>query len=439
MNNNRLQLKIIGLFCILLTGMLAIQAFSISGSIAVTEDNVINNILEKEGEDYHVRYETDKTAPLPKLRNLQAFVGTAKMPQELADTIRGREDGLYETDGPGSIPGPSPYNILIRTLSDGKKLYLFYNPSQYIKETNMLVDTRDIHILIFSATAIFGITLFCILGFIVFKPLRSLSEKVKNAKPESMEHDFPEAVRDDEIGLLARNIQGSYDRIQKFVERERQFTRNVSHELRTPLSVITGAVDLIPVVAPDAPPHLEKVLARINRATGHMRQTITTFLWLAREENIRNTDHVCDVNAAVQSAMEDLPLQLKHEGVELSLHEDTQLLIPAPESVFLIVFTNILTNALTYTKAGTVDVRIGADHVSVSDTGLGIPEGIANDIHKPHIRGENSKGFGLGLSIATDICDRFNWQLSIHSRQPTGTKATISFTKQANQTIFSQS
>lgn len=427
MKNNRLQYKTIGLFCLLLTGMLIFQSETISGSIEITEDNVISDILRKESIAYRERYEKDKGTPLPQLQNLQAYVGTHTMPQDLLNTVREKEDGLYATDGPDSIPGPESHDILITSLPDGKRLYLFYKSDHILQESNEILQTKYLRILMLIGTVGFGIVLSCIIGFIVFKPLRSLSEKVGSAGPENMTKDFPEAVRNDEIGLLARNIQDSYKRIQKFVERERQFTRDVSHELRTPLSVITGATDLIPVLLPEVSPKLEKALVRIDRATSHMQQTITTFLWLAREENIKDADVFCDVNSAIHATIEDLPPSLIRDGVELNVHPGEHLVIPAPENIFRIVFSNLLTNALTYTASGSVDVMVETRRVVIRDTGEGIPEDIAKDILRPHVQGKTSKGFGLGLSIATDICSRFDWQLSIQRRETGGTEAAITF------------
>ncbi len=426
-SNNRLQFKVIGIFCLLLTGMLAFQAETISGSIEITEDNVIGDILQKEASAYQDQYQTEKVTPLPRLQNLQAYVGTSEIPQELQNTIRDRKEGIYETDGPDSIPGPERYNILISSLPDGNKLYLFYHSDQTLKESSGLLKTKHIRILMFVATAGFGIILVCITGFIVFKPLRSLSERVESAGPENITRDFPEIVRNDEIGLLARNIQDSYKRIQKFVERERQFTRDVSHELRTPLSVITGAADLIPVLLPEPDPKLEKALTRINRATGHMQQTISTFLWLAREENLKDDDVFCDVNSAIHATIEDLPATLIPKDVELNVLQGDHLVIPAPENIFRIVFSNLLTNALSFTTSGSIDIEVKGHKVTITDTGEGIPEAIAQKILQPHVQGKTSKGFGLGLSIATDVCSRFNWELSIRRREAKGTKATITF------------
>lgn len=427
MKYNQLQFQIIASFSLLLIVLLALQTMTISGSAQISEDNTINDIMEKEATDYIARYATDTQTPLPRLHDLQVFVGTANMPRPLHDTVRGRGDGLYETDGPGSIPGPPAFNILIRTLPDGKKLYLFYNVDEYIKETNQFLQTPDVVIVMSIATAILGIILFFIIGFIVFKPLRVLAEKVKNARPDTMEDDFTEAARQDEIGLLATNIRHSYRRIQKFAEREQQLTRDVSHELRTPLSVITGAVDLIPIAVKDTNPQLDKLLGRINRATHNMEQTITTILWLAREENVRDTTESCDVNATIHEIIEDLPQSLQKEGVTLNAHHDEHLIIAAPENIFRIVFSNLLTNALSFTQSGSVDVLIGPNTVTISDTGEGIPAAMAQEVLKPHVQGKASKGFGLGLAIVKNICDRFGWQLSLSRRSPHGTVAEITF------------
>lgn len=428
MKNKRLQLTIITTFCVLMTIMLGLQALTICGSVAITEDNVINFILEEEATRYIESRSIDENAPRPQLSRLQTFVGTADMPDEFISTIIGKSDGLYETEGPGKIPGPDGYNILIKTIPDSKdKLYLFYKIAEPLRETNVAFHTVDIYLMLFGATTLLGIVLSWIVGFIVFKPLRNLAEKIDKVTPEDTERIANEATRRDEIGLLAGNIQQSYKRINKLVERERRFTRDVSHELRTPLSIIKGATDLIPIALPEPTPKVDRLLARIHRATDHMQETITTFLWLARADNLGNTNDFCDVNAAVHTTVQDLKPSLKKDDVKLTLQQDEHILIPVPEGFFRIVFSNLLTNALTHTQSGSIDIRIEGSRVTVSDTGTGIPDDISQSILEPYVQGKRSTGFGLGLSIAKNICDRFDWQLSIKKRPPAGTLATISF------------
>jgi signal transduction histidine kinase len=67
------------------------------------------------------------------------------------------------------------------------------------------------------------------------------------------------------------------------------------------------------------------------------------------------------------------------------------------------------------------------DRLVVSDTGSGIKESDLDNITQPHIRGTDSNGFGLGLSIVKRLCDRFGWQFEIKSEVDRGTTAQLIF------------
>lgn len=429
MNTKSLRFRAIAAFCILSIGLLAVYSLALFGSKRVAEDTVINNILQDEASDFFHRYQTDKAASPPVMRSLSAYVGTNGMPLEFRATIDGIEDGMYETEGPGSIPGPLGYNILIQTIpGEERKLYLFYDSNKILNDNECNLDGTAINLIVFVITAIFGIMLSCIIGSIIFKPLRSLTESVKKSSPDNGEHLYPEAERDDEIGLLARNINNSFNRVQSFAEREQQFTRDASHELRTPLSVIKGAADLIPLALTEKNASIDKLLGRIQRSTINMEQIINTFLWLAREDNLSNSGEQCDVAQTVRKVTEDLAFLVEQKRVELIVSVDDDMKLDAPEQVFCIVLTNILTNAISYTGGGSVNVLAKQGKVTVWDTGPGIPDEIMSDITQPHVRGEASNGFGLGLSIVQRLCDRFGWRLTIENRQQAGTVASVEFT-----------
>lgn len=432
MKYKSLRFRAIASFCILSIGLLAVNTFAINGASSLTEDRVFAHIMKRETASYFERYKTNPDTYLPRLADLNVYVELDSMPPEFKATVEGVKDGTYETSGPGSIPGIAGYNILIETFpGEEKKLYLFYDTDQVIYDYKELWDISDILIFIFIAIALFGIILSCIIGTIIFKPLRSLTDRVKGTGPDNIIQDFPETKREDEIGLLARNINHSFQRGQAFIEREQQFTQSASHELRTPLSVIKGAADLIPIALSGNTTAIDKLLGRINRATKNMEDTISTFLWLAREENLSDTSEQCSVTTIVDKVAKELGPLLEKKQVKLHVHLDGDMIIPATPQVVWIVFSNILTNAITYTGTGAISVLAEQYRITVSDTGPGIPKALIDDVTQPHVRGVNSNGFGLGLSIVKSLCDRFNWQLSIQNRQSGGTIVSVVFQEEA--------
>jgi len=89
---------------------------------------------------------------------------------------------------------------------------------------------------------------------------------------------------DDEVGVLARAIAAREEALQRFVQRESNFTGDVSHELRTPLTVMQGGLEVLELQLQNTP-HAERlapVLSRLSRTTARMSNTVRTLLMLAR-------------------------------------------------------------------------------------------------------------------------------------------------------------
>jgi signal transduction histidine kinase len=97
---------------------------------------------------------------------------------------------------------------------------------------------------------------------------------------------------------------------------------------------------------------------------------------------------------------------------------------------------NLIGNAIKYSKPdGAVEVRIHKEpefvKISVSDTGIGIPEEDLPHIWEEFFRAKNAHlagipGTGLGLSIVKQYVDRFGGQVSVESTTNQGTTFTVS-------------
>jgi signal transduction histidine kinase len=119
--------------------------------------------------------------------------------------------------------------------------------------------------------------------------------------------------------------------------------------------------------------------------------------------------------------------------LDLRLGEIDQVLVCGDQDRLKQVLLNLISNAIKYTPSGG-DVVVGlgkADnqaHLTVSDTGPGIPEEDRPYIFDRFYRGEKSrtrskdgKGFGLGLSIAYWIVRNHGGHIDVTANQPKGT------------------
>ena len=97
------------------------------------------------------------------------------------------------------------------------------------------------------------------------------------------------------------------------------------------------------------------------------------------------------------------------------------------------VFTNLVGNAIKFTDEGSITVRQTADeegvHVSVSDTGIGIPEDLLPHIFDKFYRVENivhtKEGTGLGLALVRGIVEYHGGWVEVESREGAGTVFTV--------------
>lgn len=232
-------------------------------------------------------------------------------------------------------------------------------------------------------------------------PLSRLSDVFAEASPSHLPTGFAESLPDDEVGALARTLQGLLVRIEAFVDREREFTRDASHELRTPLAVIRSACERMQA-RNDLPPDHRLQVGHIAQSVQQLERTVSTLLMLAREEHLQEAPTVVALLPVIERVIVDQAplLEGRDVCVELRVDADAQAWLPA--AVLHVVLSNLVGNAFAHTLEGTVSIAVDGDWLDISNPGTGV--GAASLL--PFAKGAASNGHGLGLSIVQRLCAR---------------------------------
>ncbi len=217
------------------------------------------------------------------------------------------------------------------------------------------------------------------------------------------------------------------ERVDSFIARERDFTRDASHELRTPLTVIRMATDLIS--------HDEALsersrrsLARIQDANEAMESIMDALLLLARDREVALETEDFPVRDVVHAEVERIRPLLDGKDVQLDVDIKEAPELHGPPRVLGVILRNLLGNAVRFTDVGHIQIRLLADRVEVKDTGIGMDAATLARAFEPFYRTDASAtGAGLGLSIAQRLGDRCGWPVQLDSTPGQGTKATILF------------
>ncbi|MHB0877470.1 MAG: ATP-binding response regulator, partial [Anaerolineae bacterium] len=220
-----------------------------------------------------------------------------------------------------------------------------------------------------------------------------------------------------------------------------QFAANIAHELRTPLNVILGfseMMHLTPEVYGEAgwTPQVHRDIAQIYTASRHLLQLVDDVLDLSRLNTERATlrKDLCDLSQLVQEVVETAGQLVRDRPIRLKIDLDPavpRLLLDATrmrQALF-----NLLNNAIRFTDEGEITVRSQRREdgvlVTVSDTGVGIPEGELESIFDEFYQPEGSavragKGIGLGLAIARRFVQMHGGRIWAES-PPTGSAVEV--------------
>jgi PAS domain S-box-containing protein len=236
------------------------------------------------------------------------------------------------------------------------------------------------------------------------------------------------------IGLLgvSRNIT---ERKRLEIAKD-DFVNMVSHELRTPLTSIKEAIALVTegAAGPINDEQLE-FLAAAKRNVDRLARLINDVLNLQKLQSGRIDFRMAlgDINEVLRDVHALMLPTARDKGVALVLDLDPAV----PETVFdkdklIQVVTNLANNALKFTDAGNVTLTSaregdGAIRVTVSDTGIGIPEEEIKNLFKAFsqvssaARGK-SGSTGLGLAISKEIIAAHYGRIWVESRPGRGSK-----------------
>jgi signal transduction histidine kinase len=398
---------------------LGVYAAANSGRQAIARQE-----LEREAQYYGRQLARDPDAPLPDTWLIRGYRQAPGQPDAVPLELRGLAPGYHQVRLSDGMLG----TVLV---SDGPhgRLYLLFNN-----------DRPNTVVMLFGLVPVVLVVLIIYLAtWLTYRASRkALSPVIALAKvirrwnpdhpePESLAPGNLPAATDSDIEVLVTALYNFANRLEAFVERERNFTRDASHELRTPLTVMKIAVDVL--ADEDMSPFAQRSLARIRRSVREMEALIETFLVLARESDtgLRDEDFLAnDVVAAEVARYREL---MGGKPVELNLVEHARFALHAPPRVFAVMVGNLIRNACLYTEQGSVTVEVAADKVRVTDTGCGMSEDDLERAFQAFYRGSRTgdKGHGIGLAIVRRIADRYGWQVTLESKLGEGTIATAYF------------
>ena len=215
----------------------------------------------------------------------------------------------------------------------------------------------------------------------------------------------------------------------------REFTANVSHELKTPLTSISGMAEIMKsgIVRPEDMPEFA---GDIHRESKRLIALVEDIIHLSQLDEGGILPQHTDVE--LKGLAEQVLLRLRHQaeqaGVELKL-EGEGFEVSGISGVLEEMIYNLCDNAVKYNRHGgsvTVNVDPAARTLTVTDTGIGIPEADQQRVFERFYRVDKSRsrqigGTGLGLSIVKHGAALHDIRIELSSVPDEGTSVKLNF------------
>jgi two-component system sensor histidine kinase SenX3 len=216
----------------------------------------------------------------------------------------------------------------------------------------------------------------------------------------------------------------------------RDFVANVSHELKTPvgaLSILAEAV-LSSVDDPEQVQHFAEKMQTEAKRIGSLIQDVIDLSRLQSDDPMNRAELV-DTDQLINRAIEEVRTIATGLEIEIIRGEHIDAPILGDRGQLLTALRNLLTNAISYSAAGTrVSVTArevdGIVEISVKDAGIGIPPHDLDRIFERFYRVDPARsrgtgGTGLGLAIVKHVCQNHGGECTVWSEVGTGSTFTL--------------
>jgi two-component system heavy metal sensor histidine kinase CusS len=273
------------------------------------------------------------------------------------------------------------------------------------------------------------------------RPVAQITEMARRIRSSTLDERLAASGLPAELSALAATFNEMLDRLEESFNRLARFSADIAHELRTPVNNLRGEAE-VALGKLRSPEEYREVLGSCLEECARLARIIDSLLFLARADSpeCRIASEPLNVGRELSAVRDFYEAAAAEAGVTVQLLCPEGIVADLDRTLFQRALANLVMNALNHTPAGgsvtlAADGEEGAVHVSVADTGRGIPAA-----HVPHVfdrfyrvddaRSSATGGVGLGLAIVRTIVTLHGGSVALQSAVGKGTRVTLTFPRE---------
>lgn len=343
--------------------------------------------------------------------------------------------------------------LIYKTYKSGKSYYIQMCTRLNLEEKSILIiNTQDITrtytlreemlnvstIITLCMVMVFGAVNIGIVK-VLLKPIREMTDATEKIVQGDLEVRVQEGSKD-ELGMLARrfnlmteHVQKNIQDLEEYARRQESFVGSFSHELKTPLTSIIGYADLMRTRKLDEETYF--LAANYIFEEGKRLESLSfKMLELLVEKNTAIMLEKISVKQLLEDSLYIVREKMKEKNVQVII-EDNSFFVTADFELMKTVLSNLLENARKAVSENG-EIRVSAEQtnnrniINIEDNGRGIPKEELGKIEEAFYRVDKSRsrvegGFGLGLSVCSQIMMLHQGEMLFESEVGKGTKVSV--------------
>lgn len=292
-------------------------------------------------------------------------------------------------------------------------------------------------------------------GRLVTPELKTLVEQARfSAKPVELEIEIETGLNRDQTWIHAKAFSfgerfvmllvDDLTEAKKLEDTRRDFVANVSHELKTPIGAISLLAEAI-AGATDDPIAVAKFTESLQKESQRLANIVQELIQLSRVQGAKISESIESVDLAtvIADAIDRNQLLASQSNIKIVSSVDRSVKLNGDYEMLVTAVRNLIENAIVYSEPGG-QVGVGVKlvdnvvEISVTDSGLGIPESEQERIFERFYRVDPSRsrqtgGTGLGLSIVKHAASHHKGEVKIFSKVGVGSTFTLRLPINANE------
>jgi len=283
-------------------------------------------------------------------------------------------------------------------------------------------------------TAVFASV--AILTIFLLKWSNTLEKEVIKRTHELNRSNVKLAIMSQELKNSNLSLQKANNQLRQNDKLQKEFINMAAHELRTPIQPILGLTDVLLDKASD--PHQSQLLEVIMRNARRLQRLSGDILDVSKIESssLKLSKSPMELNEVIQTVINDFENGSKLErnkNVKIFFQPKDSIIVYVDKDRIFQVLSNLLNNALKFTKHGTVMININLDDrennkavkVTIQDTGIGITQELMPNLFSKFVT-SSYNGTGLGLFISKGIIEAHGGRIWAENNS-NGVGASFSF------------